>query len=403
MPKTTIDAVKWLTFQACTFKGRDESHDSNNRENVIELIKLLASFNADVADVVLHKAPQNASYYLHRIQKEILNIFFDKIQRFIREEIDEAKFCIIVNETRESKREQMAIVLRFVDKDGFIKERFFDIVHVLNTTSATLKEEICIILFRHNLSVQNIRGQRHDQLKVAQAEKIVAKLAIDEVKTSKSKNLVRTLKRIGDTRWGSHLGSISSLINMFGATCSILSNVINDEATSTQRANANGVYDKITSFEFVFILHLMRDIMGTINDLCQAFQHIPDMSAHYTSGRVRVCHQRDHITIEHHFQFQQLLTISELCQMLVSTRKSTIYPLVDRLIRLVLTLPVSTATTEPTFLAMKIVKTRLRNRMEDDFLSSYLLTNVEKDIVRDFDVDSIIDVFYVMNERQAQL
>ncbi|XP_028085167.1 uncharacterized protein LOC114286243 [Camellia sinensis] len=350
--------------------------------------------------------------------------------------------------------------------------------------------------------------ERHNQLKVAQAEEIAAKLAINEVEIGKGKNQDGTLKQVGDIRWGSHLGSISSLINMFGATCSVLSNVINDGATSTRRADADGVYDKITSFEFVFILHLMRDIMGTTNDLCQALQRksqdilnamhlasttkalvqkyrengwipllenvqlfcgkydidIPDMSARYTSGRSRAWHQRDHITIEHHFRvdiftiicdsqlqelnnrfkedvmgllilsstldprndyssfkvedicklanqfypndfteqekihlkfqlqnyeidilkhpkFQQLLTISELCQMLVTTRKSTIYPIVDRLIHLVLTLLVSTVTIERAFSAMKIVKTRLRNRMGDDFLSSYLLTYVEKDML----------------------
>ena len=35
-------------------------------------------------------------------------------------------FFLIVDEARdESKREQMAIVLRFVDKDGHVQERFF--------------------------------------------------------------------------------------------------------------------------------------------------------------------------------------------------------------------------------------------------------------------------------------
>ncbi|XP_028111666.1 zinc finger MYM-type protein 1-like [Camellia sinensis] len=161
--KTSIDAIKWLTFQACAFRGRDERHESNNRGNVIELIKLLASYNEDVAAVVLENAPQNASYHSYGIQKRILRVFSDKIQRFIREEINDGKFCILVDESEdESKREQMAIVLRFVDKYGFIKEHFFDIVHVLDNTSATLKEEICIVLSRHNLSVQNIRGQGYD-------------------------------------------------------------------------------------------------------------------------------------------------------------------------------------------------------------------------------------------------
>ena len=42
----------------------------------------------------------------------------------------------------ESKREQMAIILRFVNKEGFIKERFFHIVHVRDTIALTLKNEI---------------------------------------------------------------------------------------------------------------------------------------------------------------------------------------------------------------------------------------------------------------------
>ncbi|KAL7238988.1 hypothetical protein ACSBR2_004978 [Camellia fascicularis] len=64
---------------------------------------------------------------------------------------------------------------------------------------------------------------------------------------------------------------------------------------------------------------------------------------------------------------------------------------------------ISIATIERAFSVMKIVKTRLRNRMEDDFLSTYLLTYVGKDIARDFDVDSIIDAFYIMKERRTQL
>ena len=37
------------------------------------------------------------------------------------------------------------------------------------------------------------------------------------------------------------------------------------------------------------------------------------------------------------------------------------------------------------------------------FLASYLITYIKKDIAQDFDIESIIDVFYVMKERQAQL
>lgn len=40
-------------------------------------------------------------------------------------------------------------------------------------------------------------------------------LAIDQIETAKGVNQIRSLKRPGETRWGSHLGSISSLMHMF--------------------------------------------------------------------------------------------------------------------------------------------------------------------------------------------
>jgi len=96
-------------------------------------------------------------------------------------------------------------------------------------------------------------------------------------------------------------------------------------------------------------------------------------------------------------------SIADLCQGLVETGKSTIYPLVYKLIQLILTLPVSTATTERAFSTMKIVKTRLRNRMENDFLANYLIVYIEKEIAERFTIDMIIDDFYSMKERRAQL
>ena len=49
------------------------------------------------------------------------------VQSAIRDEIGDAKFCLIVDESRdESRKEQMGIVVHFVDKDGFVKERFLE-------------------------------------------------------------------------------------------------------------------------------------------------------------------------------------------------------------------------------------------------------------------------------------
>ncbi|KAI3461836.1 hypothetical protein Pfo_018499, partial [Paulownia fortunei] len=128
--------------------------DSHNRGNFLEIMKHTASYNDEVRSIVLENAPQNASYTSPQIQKEILSLYASRIQRFIREEIGDAKYCLIVHESRdESKREQMTIVLRFVDKKCFIRERFFDVVHVEDTKASTLKREISGVLSRNNLII----------------------------------------------------------------------------------------------------------------------------------------------------------------------------------------------------------------------------------------------------------
>ena len=101
-----------------------------------------------------------------------------------------------------------------------------------------------------------------------------------------------------------------------------------------------------------------------------------------------------------HPDVQNMSTISELCRELNISRKSKIYFLIDRLIRLVLTLPVSTATTERVFSTMKLLKTRFRNRMEDELLADNMIVYIEKKIAGNFTIEMIMDEFYSMKNRR---
>ena len=130
----------------------------------------MISYNEYVAEAT-EKAPKNAFYKSPKIQKEILYVFSNKVKKAIREEIGDAKFCLIVDEAHdESMREQMIIFIRFVDKDGFVRERFFEVVHVLDTSALTLKDEIYSILSHHSLDIQDIRGQGYDSASNMQGE-----------------------------------------------------------------------------------------------------------------------------------------------------------------------------------------------------------------------------------------
>ena len=66
-----------------------------------------------------------------------------KVMKHIREEIGDPKFYILVDETCDvAKQEQMALIFRFVDQDGVLQERFFDLIHVKDTKALTLKKEV---------------------------------------------------------------------------------------------------------------------------------------------------------------------------------------------------------------------------------------------------------------------
>jgi len=98
-----------------------------------------------------------------------------------------------------------------------------------------------------------------------------------------------------------------------------------------------------------------------------------------------------------------MFTISELYRGLAETNKSQHYHLIDRLIRLILTLPVFTTTIDRTFSAMKHVKTVLLNKIKEELLADSMMIYIERELVKDIDSDSIIDEFYSTKHQRVQL
>lgn len=56
----------------------------------------------------------------------------------------------------------MALILRYVDKRGFVMERVVGLAHVTSTTAKSLKETIYSMLAQLSLSPSHIRGQGYD-------------------------------------------------------------------------------------------------------------------------------------------------------------------------------------------------------------------------------------------------
>ncbi|XP_050115965.1 uncharacterized protein LOC126593853 [Malus sylvestris] len=73
------------------------------------------------------------------------------------------------------------------------------------------------------------------------------------------------------TRWNSHYGTLISLITMFSSVVNVLEMIVDDN-TNNSVAEANMLLKDIQSFEFVFLLFLMKSILGIMYDLSQALQ-----------------------------------------------------------------------------------------------------------------------------------
>ena len=95
--------------------------------------------------------------------------------------------------------------------------------------------------------------------------------------------------------------------------------------------------------------------------------------------------------------------MSDLSRLMVGTGKHRSYPLVYKLLKLALILPVATASVERCFSKMKLLKTDLRNKIGDEFLNDALLCNVETEALAKVENEKVMERFQKMSARRGQI
>ncbi|XP_059277687.1 uncharacterized protein LOC132031803 [Lycium ferocissimum] len=101
---------------------------------------------------------------------------------------------------------------------------------------------------------------------------------------------------------------------------------------------------------------------------------------------------------DHDKRFSDLKGLCDFSKTLVETKKHGTYPLVFRLVKFSLLLPIATATVERAFFAMKLIKTDLRNRMDDELFIGCLVPYIEKEVFSNISNEAIMDTFQKMKE-----
>ncbi|KAL9688095.1 hypothetical protein QQ045_032508 [Rhodiola kirilowii] len=158
-----VDVVRLLLQQGLAFRGHNEMEDSLNKGNFLEIIDWYSSRNLDVGKVMNENAPGNNKLICPSVQKDIVKACGSETTKAIISDIGDKFFSLLVDEARDcSIKEQMAIVLRYVNDHGIVMERFIGLVHVVDTTSLALKRGIDEFFAKYGLSLSKLRGQGYD-------------------------------------------------------------------------------------------------------------------------------------------------------------------------------------------------------------------------------------------------
>ncbi|KAH0689909.1 hypothetical protein KY289_017267 [Solanum tuberosum] len=167
----SVDVVRLLITQGLAFRGHDESKSSLSRGNFLQILSWYAKRCDKIRDYVLEHAPQNDQMTSPIIQKDIVTACKIETVKAILEELNGDYFALLVDESFDiSRKEKMAIVLRYVDRIGFVMVRLIDIIHIQDTSALSLKKTIINLLAQHSLSPSRVRGQCYDGASNIQGE-----------------------------------------------------------------------------------------------------------------------------------------------------------------------------------------------------------------------------------------
>ncbi|XP_037431879.1 zinc finger MYM-type protein 1-like [Triticum dicoccoides] len=107
--------------------------------------------------------------------------------------------------------------------------------------------------------------------------------------------------------------------------------------------------------------------------------------------------------VKRHASFSTCDGVQSLAMKMVETEKHLVFPLVYKLIELALILPVSTASVERAFSAMKIIKTKLRSKINNEWFNDLMICYTERELFKSVDDKDIIRTFTAMRSRKGHL
>ncbi|XP_070672488.1 uncharacterized protein [Malus domestica] len=405
-------------------------------------MQFLADHNEKVRKVVFENGPKNLKYTSSDIQKDLVRACAIETINAITKDMEGTFFSLLVDGSHDaSNKEQMAVVLRYVNKKEEAIEKFLGVQHVSSTTSSSLEEAIERLFATTNLSMSKLRGQSYDGASNMRALVFVAKENEDVsnffINVNRLVNLIGSSCKRRDAlkekqqeqiKKALHLGNLET--EKFCEEHDIV--IPNMEDLHFVPGKSRRKAPKITNFHYYRVdlyfqvldmqLKELNDRFNEVNTellLCMTClspvnnfasfdkEKIVRLAQLYPQDFDRMDLMNFPIQLDNyiqdmkmHSEFSSLRGISDLAKELVKTRRCESYMLVYKLLTLALVLPVATTSVERAFSAMKIVKTPLRNKMGDQWLSDSMVVYIERDVFAFIDNEPIMQRFHDMKPRR---
>ena len=165
--RSIISCIVFCGKQNIALRGHNESlsDEGNNPGNFLALLKFRAEAGDDVLAIHLNEATDRAKYTSATIQKELISIIGGQLRKSIVGQItDNAPFYSILADevTDVANKEQLSLVVHFVDIDGTIHNEFLGFLSLERITGEAIASAILNILPKWNLNIKNCRGQGYD-------------------------------------------------------------------------------------------------------------------------------------------------------------------------------------------------------------------------------------------------
>ena len=158
MLRIILFTVRYLARQGLALRG-----DNDAESNLIQLLHLRAE---DSPQLISWLTRSQKKYTSHVNQNEMLEIMGLSVLRKILHCIHGSPFLtIMVDETTDiSNKEQLTLVVRWVDENFDVFEEFLGMYGLQATTADSIVSAITDALLRFQISINKVRGQCYDRL-----------------------------------------------------------------------------------------------------------------------------------------------------------------------------------------------------------------------------------------------